>query len=183
MAEYRGVDGIARKLVKEYRGVDGIARKLVKEYRGVDGVARQYFSSGPYYKIGALIYSAGNSGGLEEYVQEVKDGVMTISGTSTGTAKVKIPIYVYGDLGGKKISFTYKTKGYNAMYATIEITESGADGEIEKSQLTSITAKSFEAILDENTTRVMFSVWFSLSPTTASLEVWDLTIDGETVLN
>ena len=183
MAEYRGVDGVARKIVKEYRGVDGIARKVVKEYRGVDGVARQYFS-GFYYKIAALIYYEGNTSNdcLEEYVQKVEDGVMTISGTSTGKGKVKIPIRVYGNLAGKTISFTYKATGYDAMYATIEIMELDADGEIKKSQLTSTTAKSFTATLSEETTSIMFSVWFSLSPKTASLEVWDLTIDGESVL-
>lgn len=41
--EYRGVDGVARKVVKEYRGVDGVARKVTKAYRGVGGIARKYF--------------------------------------------------------------------------------------------------------------------------------------------
>lgn len=42
-AEYRGVDGVARKIIKEYRGVSGVAREVTKAYRGVNGVARQFF--------------------------------------------------------------------------------------------------------------------------------------------
>lgn len=41
--QYRGVNNIARKIVKEYRGVDNVARKVKKEYRGVNNVARLVF--------------------------------------------------------------------------------------------------------------------------------------------
>ena len=44
MARYKGIDGVAREVIKRYKGVDGVARKISKGYRGIDGVARQYFS-------------------------------------------------------------------------------------------------------------------------------------------
>ena len=51
MSLYRGVNGVARNILKEYRGVNGVARNILKEYRGVNGVARQYFSSGKKYEF------------------------------------------------------------------------------------------------------------------------------------
>lgn len=45
MARYRGVNGVAREVVKRYRGVNGVAREITKGYRGVNGVAREYFAN------------------------------------------------------------------------------------------------------------------------------------------
>lgn len=45
MAEYRGVNNVARKIKKKYRGVSNVAREICKEYRGVDNIARLVFSS------------------------------------------------------------------------------------------------------------------------------------------
>ena len=44
-AQYIGIDGVARKVVKDYIGVEGVARNVTKSYVGVDGVARQCFES------------------------------------------------------------------------------------------------------------------------------------------
>lgn len=43
MAEYRGVNNVAREIVAEWRGVSNVARQVVKAWRGVSNVARQYF--------------------------------------------------------------------------------------------------------------------------------------------
>lgn len=70
MAEYRGINGVARRISKEYRGVNGVARKIVKAYRGINNVARKYFPSVVYlYDSGDLCssftggwsYKTGNS--------------------------------------------------------------------------------------------------------------------------
>ena len=45
MAEYRGVNNVARKIIKKYRGVGNVAREICKEYRGVNNIARLFFSS------------------------------------------------------------------------------------------------------------------------------------------
>lgn len=55
MAEYRGVDGVARKVTKVYRGIDGVARKVTKQYRGIDGVARKFFGGEPWEEAAALV--------------------------------------------------------------------------------------------------------------------------------
>lgn len=58
-AEYRGVDGVARKIIKEYRGVSGVAREVTKAYRGVNGVARQFFQYGTpasQLAVGSSVY-------------------------------------------------------------------------------------------------------------------------------
>lgn len=57
--EYRGVDGVARKIIKEYRGVSGVAREVTKAYRGVNGVARQFFQRGTpasQLAVGSSVY-------------------------------------------------------------------------------------------------------------------------------
>lgn len=61
-AEYRGVNGVARRIVKEYRGVNGVARRVLKAYRGVNGVARRYLGSAytPWFRI----VNAGEASGL-----------------------------------------------------------------------------------------------------------------------
>lgn len=51
MARYRGVDGVARQVIKRHRGVDGVAHTISKSYRGVDGVARCYYGSGAVLKV------------------------------------------------------------------------------------------------------------------------------------
>lgn len=43
--QYRGVNNVARKIVKEYRGVANVARKVKKVYRGVANVARLVFQN------------------------------------------------------------------------------------------------------------------------------------------
>lgn len=42
---WRGVDNVARKVIKEWRGVGNVARNIKAEWRGVDGVARKVFQS------------------------------------------------------------------------------------------------------------------------------------------
>lgn len=55
MAEYRGVNGVARKVTKVYRGVNGVARKIKTQYRGVSGVARKFFGGEPWEEAAALV--------------------------------------------------------------------------------------------------------------------------------
>lgn len=186
MAEYRGVSGIARQIVKQYRGVSNIARPIIAAWRGVSGVARKYFSSFAYRIVPPNANDDGDdmpNGMPAEYSQTVKDGVLNISGKSTGTSEAAIYINVYGDnIASKKITFNYTTSGYNAFYSTIELSEIGAEGAHTKHQLSS-TSGSFSKTLSANTTSIRFSIWFGLSVRTASLKVSNLKIGGQTVLD
>lgn len=55
IGEYRGVNGVARKITKEYRGVDAVARRIIRGYRGVDGVARKYLDSHRWWFQTAIV--------------------------------------------------------------------------------------------------------------------------------
>lgn len=59
MAQYIGVNGIARTVKKQYVGVEGIARNVKKGYVGVDGVARAFIKSGKAageFSVGSTLY-------------------------------------------------------------------------------------------------------------------------------
>ena len=49
-AEYKGVNGIARKVKSQNLGAGGVARKVSKGFVGVNGVARQFFAAVPTWK-------------------------------------------------------------------------------------------------------------------------------------
>lgn len=183
MAEYRGVSGVARTVAKEYRGVSGIARQIAKAYRGVAAIARQYFSN-IYYKL------AVNNLTFTTYVLKVEDGVLTISGTvdkvdeSGGNNGGTIAAWIYGDMGGKTISFNYTSSGYNASYSTIELRETnnaGTHTKYHRFSETVTTPKAFSAVLQEDTTTLRLGIWFDQVGRTASLTVSNLTIGGEAV--
>ena len=69
MSEYRGVDGVAREVVKKWRGVSNVARNITAEWRGVSNVARQFF------RLLGMLYGTGNecesvTGGWDAYYND-----------------------------------------------------------------------------------------------------------------
>lgn len=48
MGEFRGIGGVARKIVAEYKGINNVARKVVGKYRSINGVARKISASEMY---------------------------------------------------------------------------------------------------------------------------------------
>ena len=172
MSRYRGVNGVARNVTKRYRGVEGVARKIAKSYRGIAGVARKYFS-GFWWE---LILSMPPQG----VVLEVENKTLTMSATSEESDN-GLMCDIYGEsLAGKQISFDCVVSGYNASYSTIELIQINSSGQtIKTTALSTSGAKSLT--LAATTNFIRFQIWFGTSGRTASLNVSNLIIGGESV--
>lgn len=112
MPEYRGINGVARKITKEYRGVDGVARKVGKAYRGIDGIARQYLGSHRnitfevWNSTPSNITDLGTFAGFENGYIKLRSYATVKNNTDAriySTARVWLNS---GDIG-KKVTFTY----------------------------------------------------------------------------
>lgn len=59
MAQYIGVNGVARNIASSYVGVGGVARANTAGYIGVEGVARQFLAGGTplsSFAVGSIVY-------------------------------------------------------------------------------------------------------------------------------
>jgi len=109
--EYRGVNGVSRKIVKEYRSVEGIARKVKTAYRGVDGVARQYFDS-LKYRIELYFTSAGTATSTNMHMADEGDYLYIYVGRTANSdgdmeARSQVNFLLKGVKSGDIVSFTY----------------------------------------------------------------------------
>lgn len=172
MSRYRGVNGVARKVTKRYRGVNGVARKITKGYRGIAGVARRYFSSIWWEFIVNTPPAA--------YDLKVENKTLIMSGTS-GTTGSGLVCDIRGEnFASKQISFDCVSSGYNASYSTIELLQINSSGQtIKTTALSSSGAKTLT--LEPTTNFIRFQIWFGASGRTASLNVSNLIIGGESV--
>ena len=172
MSRYRGVNGVARKVAKRYRGVSGVARKITKGYRGISGVARRYFSS-IWWEFIVNTPPA-------EYILKVENKTLAMSGTS-GTETSGLICDIRGEnLASKQVSFDCISSGYNMNYSTIELLQINSSGQtIKTTALTDSGAKSLT--LEATTYFIRFQIWLGASGRTASLNVSNLIIGGESV--
>ena len=185
MAEYRGVDGVARKIVKEYRGVDGVAREVVKAYRGVDGVARQYFNTSPV-EITKYAYG-GNDTDISSYsiiggLGTVNLSLKTVRGGDSSSDKIGAHMGISatkrdGDWSNALVNFTLDQTGYDPGTGTIEITFVDASGSsLGVQQLSNDATRAFNC--PAGTKKIRFSIWNRYEKTT-SLSVTNFKINGE----
>lgn len=186
MAIYRGVAGVARKVISEWRGVGGVARKVKAEWRGVSGVARKVFDS--WYWVFTTENSLSANVELYDYTLDFTDGVLTISATYDGISGNNnngrsVCALLYGDFGGKTITFDYVSTNYNANYGVIGCNDYDGVNVPPSMERLLTSSGSYSGTLDSNAKVVTFNIWMGgQSPyRTASLVVRNLKIGGETI--
>ena len=195
MAEYRGVDGVARKVIKEYRGVDGVARRVVKGYRGVDGVARQYLKSHDYmvtfhtqksvngqYEV-TDAFSGLNSDGYWEC-----RGTVSYLGSGNENGRNFFVKITSDNLTDKTISFRYFTEGYEVGVHTSFIKYDDNTGEeIQKDYFRNVNKwTEYSQKIPYGTNFIQLQLWLhpesNVKKLTQTLLLADVCIDGENIM-
>lgn len=191
-AEYRGVSGVARKVVKEYRGVSGVGRRVTKAYRGVSGVARKYF--GKLYSVTLYKGVTNNNSGVtlhsDSYAREIFNGQLELSVHATATkdtddranAVAKLSDY---DFASKTIEFTVSTSGTGGYRDAVCVFYDANGTMISYFNInsSSVDEKTFTRTTRSDTKSIGFIVNDGArGEYTVSLTVKSLKVDGEVLI-
>jgi len=155
----------------EYRGVDNVAREIIAEWRGVSNVARQYF--GTSYRISFGVPTSNNKATVtSEYAGFDGDSIrLSFEGAILNTTDSLDPgdyicrMYINdidSSLFGKTFSFNYTSSfSYNAYSMTCEVQYRDADdNDLYVAALSSnATDSSHSYTIPDNTDEIVIGFW------------------------
>lgn len=188
MAEYRGVNNVARQIVKEYRGVANVARQVTKAYRGVANVARQYIGNGFWVQF-RKPSSYANVTVDSEYAG-VDGNTIRLSFNNakinSGGSHFMCRMYIYPDESywDKTLSFDYTLSGYSASNHIWQLQfKNENDYDLREKNLSHNTdGRSISFVIPTNTYRIDIGVWSNVSGKDGEMIITNMYIRDEQII-
>ena len=186
MAQFLGVNGVARLVWKEYRGVDGVARQVNRAYRGVLNVARRYLEnfSIRFNKPS----SSGRATATKEFSGFDKDCIRMMfenAVINSGKSEFICRMYIYIDKSyeGKTLQFDYSLSGGSSGYLTREVLyRKGDNVTLAKHSLVNTEGVTYTATIPTGCEFIVIGFWGGRNNYSGELVMRNMFLGGERII-
>ncbi len=191
MAEYRGVNNVARKVTKEYRGAANVARRIVRAYRGVANVARLYFGEiNNDLKVSFHVPTWNGYAMVDDEYAGFDGNSIRLSFenavVSSSNGSYVCRVYVRdtdNSFWGETLKFDYSLKGHSSSYTTWEVQyKDSLGGDISYTSLGETEGASHSSVIPENTSYIAIGVWSSLNDQSGEMIITNMYVGDERII-